>query len=154
MMSAEKVSQRKEVSFAPGFLTLPLQPREKVRLVGTKCHDCGAVLLGSRGSCEACASTNVAAVPLSREGKIWSHTVMRYAPPWPYPIANPHQPPIPVAWVKLPEGVMFVSRIDCAPEELQIDLPVELVLEKGWEDEGGNDVIMYRFRPIKKSGRK
>ena len=149
MVAAEKVADKKELPFAPGFLTLPLSPRDDVRLLGTRCKDCGAVLLGSRKNCEACASRNVEVIPLSREGKVWSYTIMRYAPPWPFQIPNPYTPPIPVAWVKLPEGVLFVSHIKCAPEEMEMDMPVELVIEKGWEDEEGNDVLMYRFKPAK-----
>lgn len=148
MVTKEK-TEKKEVPFAAGFLTTSLQPRDKVRLLGTKCRDCGAVLLGSRGNCEACASVNVEVVPLSPRGKVWSYTVLRYPSPWPFAIPNPHVPPIPLAWVKLPEGVLFISEIVCKPEELKIDMPVELVLEKGWTDEQGNDAIMYRFRPVK-----
>jgi len=144
-----KVAEKKELPFAPGFFTLPLSSRERVRLLGTKCRDCSAVLLGSRENCEACASRNVEVIPLSREGKVWSYTIMHYTPPWPFQIPNPYTPPIPVAWVKLPEGVLLVSHIKCAPEEVKIDMPVELVIEKGWEDEEGNDVLMYRFGPVK-----
>ena len=140
---------KKELPFAPGYLTEPLSPREDVRLLGTRCHNCGAVLLGSRANCEACASQNVEVIPLSRTGEIWSYTVMRYVPPWPFAIPNPYQPPIPTAWVQLPERVQFVSHIKCDPDDLKIGMPVELVIEKGWEDVEGNDVLMYRFQPIK-----
>lgn len=74
---------------------------------------------------------------------------MRYPPPWVFNIPNPHQPPLPVAWVELQEGVQIISHIKCAPEELHIDLAVELVIEKGWEDEEGHDILMYRFQPVK-----
>ena len=149
----EKATPKKELPFAPGFLTEPLVPRDNIRLLGTKCLDCGAVLLGSRKSCEACASLKVEVMPLSRTGEIWSHTVMRYVPPWPFANPNPYEPPIPVAWVKLSEGVQLVSFIKCDPEELQIGLPVEMVIEKGWEDEEGNDILMYKFQPAKKEGK-
>lgn len=145
----EKDTEKKELPFAPGFLTEPLSPRENVRLLGTKCHICSAVLLGSRENCEACASRNVEVIPLSRTGKIWSYTILRYPPPWVFNMPNPHQPPLPVAWVKLPEGVQIISHIECAPEELHIDLAVELVIDKGWEDEEGHDILMYRFKPVK-----
>ena len=76
-----KSIEKKELPFAAGFLTEPLSPRQDVRLLGTKCRDCGAVLLGTRESCEACASQSVEVIRLSRQGEIWSHTVMRYVPP-------------------------------------------------------------------------
>jgi uncharacterized OB-fold protein len=149
----DKSLEKKELPFATGFLTEPLSPRENVRLLGTKCHDCSAVLLGSKETCEACGSLNVEVIPLSREGKIWSYTIMRYPPPWVFTIPNPHQPPLPVAWVILPEGVQIISHIEGAPEDLHIDLPVELVIEKGWENEEGHDILMYRFRPLREQGR-
>jgi len=139
-----------ELPFASGFLSEPLKPRENIHLLGTRCLNCGVVLLGSRDRCEACASPMVKIIQLSRRGKIWSHTVMRYVSPWPFAIPNPHQPPMPVAWVQLPEGVQIISRINCNPDDLKIGLPVELVIEKGWEDETGNDILMYKFQPEKK----
>jgi len=147
-MMIVKSTEKKELPFAAGFLTEPLSPRENVRLLGTKCHNCSAVLLGSRQNCEACTSPNVEVIPLSRKGKIWSFTIMRYPPPWVFAMPNPHQPPLPVAWVQLQEGVQIISHIDCVPEELHIDLSVELVIEKGWENEEGEDILMYRFRPV------
>lgn len=147
MVTAKGVREKKEVPFASGYLTLPLSPREDVRLLGTKCRDCGAVLLGTRARCENCTSSNVEVIPLSKEGKVWSYTIMRYPPPWPFQFPCPYDPPTPVAWVELPEGVRFVSHIKCSPEEMKIGMPVKLVIEKGWEDEEGNDVLMYKFSP-------
>ena len=148
MVKTERTAEKTELPFALGYLTLPLSPREQVCLLGTNCQDCGTVLLGTRGRCENCGTSNVKVTPLSQEGKIWSYTIMRYVPSWPFPSVNPYSPPIPVAWVELPEGVRLVSHIKCSPEEMKIDLPVKLVVERGWEDEDGNDVLMYRFRPV------
>jgi len=142
------VTVKKTVPFAAGFLSEPIDNKEETRLLGTKCNDCSTVLLGSRDCCEACASKNVKITPLSRTGKIWSYTIMRYPPPWVFEIDNPHKPPLPVAWVELPEGVQLVSQIDGDPDQLSIDLDVELVVDKGWTDEDGNDVLMYKFRPV------
>jgi uncharacterized OB-fold protein len=34
-------------------------------------------------------------------------------------------------------------------EEVKTGMAVEMVLGKGWEDEKGNEVIMYKFRPVR-----
>ena len=147
MSTPERVSEKQVLSFAPGYLTEPLSPRENIRLLGTRCSDCGATLLGSRERCENCSSSNVEVKPLSKEGKVWTYTILRYPSPWPFSVPNPYTPPRPVAWVELTEGVRLVSQVRCQPEEIEIGMPVSLVVEKGWEDDNGNDVLMYHFSP-------
>ena len=89
-------------------------------------------------------------VVLSKKGKVWSYTVQRYPPPPPCRLL-PKKPeewkPRPVAWIDLPEGVRIIGIVDYKPEEMRIGIDVELVIEKGWLDEDGNEVIIYKFKP-------
>ena len=140
--------EKKEVPFVPGFLPTPLSPRENLHLLGTKCHNCGTILLGTREFCENCTSSDVEVIALGKKGKVWSYTIQRFPPPPPYKPATQYLPR-PVAWVELPEGVKIISIISCLPEKMKIDLEVELLVEKEWEDEVGNDVLMYKFRPVR-----
>jgi uncharacterized OB-fold protein len=58
------------------------------------------------------------------------------------------------AYVDLPEGVTLFSLITgCEPKEeaLQEGMEMELVLEKVGEDERGNELIGYKFRPVESS---
>ncbi|MGP3945937.1 Zn-ribbon domain-containing OB-fold protein [Streptomyces sp. 6N106] len=58
------------------------------RLLGTGCRGCGAVYFPREDVfCRApgCAGTELAEVPLSRRGRVWSYTDGRYRPPAPYP---------------------------------------------------------------------
>ena len=85
-------------------------------------------------------------VPLSTRGAIDTFTVIHVAP-------LGFKAPYVQAFVNLPEGVRIFSLITgCDP--LQNDLKdgseVELVIEKIREDEKGNDLIGYKFRPVKK----
>ena len=138
-----------QVPFKKGMFTMPLSPLEKVRFKGVKCKSCGALALGERGSCINCGSKDVVEHIFSKRGKVQTHTIIRHSPPPPYP--QEKFQPFPTAWVELEDGLIVLSEITgCGLEEVKIDMPVEMVVGKGWEDEEGNDVIMYKFRPINK----
>ena len=136
------------VPFKEGCLTTPLSPPDQVRLKGVKCRACGSLTFGDATHCINCTSKEVEPYVFSKDGKIYSYTVIRHAPPPPYPQENFR--PFPVAWVELDDGLLILSEIfGCGLDELRLGLPVELNVVKGWVDEKGNDVMMYKFRVIK-----
>jgi len=153
MTTKEKKSiEKKQVPVMEGFMTTPLSSPEQVCLTGSKCLSCGVVLLGKRHACENCASTDLEDVIFSKIGKVYSYTIALYPPPQPY--AGPVDPfvPYPIVWVDLPEGARILSTLtDCKPDEVKIGMEIELVVEKGWEDEKGNDVMIYKFKPVSNS---
>lgn len=137
-----------QVPFKEGLLTTPLSPLEKVRLKGVKCRACGSLALGERKYCINCTSKDVEEYLFSKYGKIYSYTIIRHAPPPPYPKES--FKPFPVAWVELEDGLYILSEITgCSLDELNFGMPVELAVSKGWVDDNGNDVMMYKFRLIK-----
>lgn len=138
------------VIFDSNFIAGPIEHPEQMRLIGSKCHSCGIVNFGKRFYCDNCSSKDLEEVQLPAKGKIYSHSVVRFQPPPPYKGPDPFVP-LPVAWVALNEKLKVISYIvDCPPEKLAIDMEVEMVMQKGWTDEKGNDVLMYAFRPVKK----
>ncbi len=83
-------------------------------------------------------------VPLSRRGTIDTFTVVHVAP-------TGFKAPYIQAYVDLPEGPRIFSLITgCDPlgTDLRDGAEVELVIEKIREDEKGNDLIGYKFRPV------
>ncbi len=137
-----------QVPFKEGCLTKPLSPLEGVRLKGTRCRACGSLALGESKYCINCTSKDVEEHVFSPHGKIHSYTVIRHAPPPPYPKES--FKPFPVAWVELDDGLYILSEITgCTLEEVDFGKPVQLAPGKGWVDENGNDVIMYKFRLMK-----
>lgn len=137
-----------QVPFKEGTLTTPLSPLEEVRLKGVRCRSCGALTLGKAEHCINCTSLDVEEHIFSKYGKVYSYTIIRHAPPPPYPQES--FKPFPAAWVELEDGLYILSELtDCSLDEVEIGMPVELVVGKGWEDENGNDVIMYKFKPTK-----
>ena len=123
---------------APGLFTWPA---EEPRLIGSRCHDCGAVTFPARGSCPACTSLAVEERLLGRTGTLWSWTVQRFRPKAPY--AGPDEfEPYGVGYVELPGEVRVEARLTVAdPDRLRIGMPMELVVVP-WGDR-----VTYAFAP-------
>ncbi len=137
-----------EVSFKEGLLTAPLTPLKDVRLQGIKCRTCGALTLGLREYCINCTSADLQEHIFSNRGTVYMHTIIRHSPPPPYPQET--FKPFPVAWVELEDKLYIISEItDCGLDEIKTGMPVELVVAPAWKDEKGNDVVMYKFKPVK-----
>ncbi len=137
-----------QIPFKEGMLTEPLSPPEDVRLKGVKCHSCGSMALGGREYCINCTSTDLEEHVFSKYGEVSMHTIIRHPPPPPYP--KDKFQPFPAAWVKLEDGLYILSELtDIGLEEVKTGMQVEMFVQKGWEDENGNDVIIYKFRPSK-----
>jgi len=118
----------------------------KLQLLGCKCADCGEVFFGRReiGLCGYCQSKRLKEIRLSTKGRIYSYTVVMQRPPVYY------QGPVPYAigFVELPDGVRVETLFtDCEFDDLKIGMEVEVVLRSLHQDEEGNDVVTYMFRP-------
>ncbi len=142
------ISSAKQIPLKAGLWATPSSPDEKPQLIGSKCPRCGEIFFPKkeRGRCINCLAENVTDILLSRRGKIYSFTTVLIPPPAYY------QGPVPYAfgYVELPEGVRVETLFaDCNPGALEIGMDVELVIEKLHTDEDGNDVITYKFRPVK-----
>lgn len=137
-----------EVPFKDGALTSPLVPFKDVRLLGVKCRSCGVLILGKRDYCINCASKDLEQHVFANRGKVYMHTIIRHAPPPPYPQES--FKPFPAAWVELEDNLLIISELtDCVLDEVKTGMPVELVVSPCWKDDKGNDVIMYKFKPVK-----
>ncbi|MDJ0465839.1 zinc ribbon domain-containing protein [Streptomyces sp. H27-C3] len=68
------------------WFTVETDP-EDFRLLGTRCSACASVFFPRQDTfCRnpACAGGELAEVPLSKRGRVWSYTDSRYRPPAPY----------------------------------------------------------------------
>jgi uncharacterized OB-fold protein len=140
-------SSAKQIPVKEGLWTAPSSPDEKPQLVGSRCHDCNEVFFPKKpyGICNHCQSKNLEEIKLGRNGKIHSYTVVMQKPPEFY------RGPVPYAegFVELPEGVRVQTLFtDCNFDDLRIGMDVELVIEKLHEDEEGNEILAFKFRPV------
>ena len=146
-------AKSKYVAIKEDFFSQPLYPLEKVRLMGTKCRECGEVFFGKAVACQQCQSENLESIALGRKGKLYSYTINRNRPPGDYKGPEPFQP-FAVGLVELPEGISIVSVLtDCDFDKLEVGMGLELSIEELYKDEDGNTVITYKFRPQQREGR-
>jgi uncharacterized OB-fold protein len=141
---------KQSIAVKEGLFTLP-SDEDRGHLIGSKCRSCGEVFFGRTSSCSYCQGVDMEQIRLSDSGKLYNFTVLRYKPPAPWKgVADPYQP-FAAGFIELPEGVRILSIItDCDVDKLIPQMDMEVVVRKYYEDEAGNDVYTYMFRPLTK----
>lgn len=138
---------------AAGMTTAPIAeglftwPGDEPRLIGGRCAACGAVGFPRPPSCARCTSTEVEEHRLSRTGTLWSWTVQRFQPKEPYLGPAPFEP-YGVGYVDLGSEVLVESRLTTSdPAELEVGIPVELVVVPFATAPDGTTLLTFAFRP-------
>ena len=144
-----KVLQKKQIAGAKGFFTWP---SKEPYLIGSRCRACGDYSFPKAFICRNpnCDKTKgVEEVLLSRRGKLWSYTIQYYPAPAPFVAPEPFVP-YGIGEVELPEGLKVVGMLSgCDPEkDLELGMEMELVVEKLYEDDHGNEVVTWKFKPV------
>jgi len=141
---------KKQVPVAPRLFTWP--PSEEPQLIISKCKSCGTCFFPRVPTCHNpnCTNKEVEDALLSRRGRVTAYTIHYYQAPPPYVPPDPFVP-YGICVAQFPEGIAVVGQtVDCDPQkELKVGIEVETVLGKLCEDEEGNEVIGWRFRPVK-----
>ncbi len=139
---------RKMVPINADLMSGPFDQFDKIRLKGTKCHDCGEVMFGTYPACANCASENVEVIPLSTKGELWSYTIINHCPPEPY--KGPKDPFIPFGegLVEVPEGVRIVSVLDAPLDQIRIGMKLELEPHVLFTNDDGEDVVAWKFKAV------
>ena len=144
-MNAEK----KQIPAWEGLFTWP---SDDPRLIATKCKSCGSCFFPKTYACHNpnCKNKDPQDVLLSKRGKLNSFSIQYYQPPALYPITGTWVP-LGYGLVEFPEGVRVLGQMtDCDPEkDLKLNMEVEVVIEKLYEDEEGNEVMTWKYRPVK-----
>ncbi len=118
------------------------------RLIGSRCRECGEVTFPANLYCPQCCSETTETVPLSRQGVLYSFTIQRFKPPPPYRGTEPFEP-YGVGMIELPEGLRVTSVLqESDPDKLRVGMSMELVITKFFEDDEGNEVLSYKFKPV------
>jgi hydroxymethylglutaryl-CoA synthase len=117
---------------------------ELYRLIGAKCLNCGYVNFppSERKICIRCGNTKFKEVVFSRRGKIHTFCVNYYMPAG-------FESPLPIIIADLDDGVRHRALgTEMSPEEVKIDMPVELVLRRLTSEDNVN-LYGNVFRPIR-----
>ena len=140
-------NKKNRLPISPGVLHLGTSSEDTSYLVGSRCRSCGRTYFPKRPICCFCMKDDkMEEAPLSTKGKIDTFSVVQVAP-------MGFKAPYIQAFVDLPEGPRIFSLITgCEPSEEAIKEgeDVELVVDKIREDEKGNELIGYKFRPMRK----
>ena len=143
-MPKEGLEEKKAVPII-SYLRVP--EGDEPYLWGVRCKACGTNSLGPRLACPKCTTVDsLEEVRFGRQGKVWVATSCWQSYPG---IPTPYI----AAMVQLPEGVTvqgIIEGLDPNDEPTRwFDLPVEMFTKKARTDRDGNDIITYKFRPIK-----
>lgn len=140
---------KKVIPVLEGLWTTPSSPNEKPQLIGSRCPACGELFFPKKekGLCVYCQKKGLEDVKLSREGKIATFTVVMIPPAGGY-----YKGPVPYAYgaVNLIDEVELYTLFTGDLDELRVGMDVEMVIEKLFDDDEGNEVMTYKFRAIKK----
>lgn len=128
----------------PNELTAPFWAASREnRLVIQKCHACGYYNHPPKPACDSCMSEDLAFVPVSGKGVIWSRTVM-YTPNVPgfedeVPYLN-----VAVELDEQPDLLMITNLLDASVEDAEVGRRVEVDFQKV-----NDDITLPQFRLAK-----
>jgi uncharacterized OB-fold protein len=134
--------KKKMIPIREGLFTIPSSPLGKSNLIGSRCRNCQEVIFPQRPICLNCFAKALEEVALSSRGRLFTYTINHQGPrEFPTPYAS--------GYIDLPEGVRIYSLLtDWETKGLKIGAEMELVIEKIKEDNEGNIVLGYKFRPV------
>ncbi len=117
-------------------------------LVGSRCRECAEVTFPTNPFCPRCCEQTTEDIPLSQRGVLYSFTIQRFRPPPPYMGPDPFVP-YGVGMIELPEGLRLTAVLEeNHPERLRVGMPMELITTTFFEDQDGNEVLGYKFKPM------
>jgi uncharacterized OB-fold protein len=120
--------------------------KERYRLLGTKCDNCGRTFFPLKNVCPQCRRKGrTKTINFSGKGKVYSYTVIR-VPPVGFEAYTPYA----LGLIELDEGPKLMSQIvDCRFEDIYIGMPVEVCFRKlTSQDEEGIICYGFKFKPI------
>ena len=127
-----------------GYFTVPDDPAEAPRLLGSRCSACGEHFYPRRQVCAKCLHEATDDVLLGPRGRLWTWTYVHV------PLFAKKDGSVDaygVGQVDLPEGPRVQAILVGGPDDFAIGMELELDLETLSTDKDGDDVVIYRFKP-------
>ena len=137
---------RPRVPLKPGFFTIPDDPNEPPKLLGTKCVTCGEHYFPRRAVCARpeCLSENTVDVPLGPRGTLYSYTFVHFPL---FGSMRMEHVGYGVGQVDMAEGPRVQFPLAGKQEEYRVGMALEAELDALRED-AGRDIVIVRFRPV------
>jgi len=114
-------------------------------LIGSRCQSCKETVFPASVICPNCCSNRIEQVKIGPMGTLYSFTVVYQTGPIGYKGPVPYG----IAKVEMPEGLRISGYCtENNAENLKPGMLMELVIDKLFDDENGNEIIGYKFKPI------
>jgi len=134
-----------QILIEEGLFEVPSSPSGEPHLIGSKCKICGEVVFPRQMGCPNCCSEGTEEILLGPRGKLYTFTNVNH------PVPEGYKGPIPygVGMVDMPEGVRVEAHLtESDPAKLKVGMDMVLVIDKLFEDEEGNEIIGFKFKPL------
>ena len=145
MASGDNVAEKRVVPIKEGLFHIPTSPDDEPYLIGSKCSNCGYVSFPKRVVCPACIRDDtMQETALSRKAKLETFTIVWQAPPGfvaPYVQAS-------VTLADGPRLFTLIAGVEPKEEALKVGQELEMIVDRLREDEKGNTVLAWKFRPV------
>lgn len=144
-------TRKTRIPIKAGYFTVPDDPNEPPKLLGSRCNTCGEYYFPRRAICAraACLSEDLSDVELGPEGTLYSYTFVHM------PLFGSsnleHMDGYGVGQIDLPEGPRVQLPLAGKREDFFIGQRLIAELDK-MRDEGNTEVVIVRFRPIEVRG--
>jgi uncharacterized OB-fold protein len=139
------------VPIAPEYFTVPDEGSDdhRPRLLGSRCPACGEHFYPRRLVCAKCLHEGCEDVVLSPTGTLWTYTYVHV------PLFAKKDAKVDaygVGQVDLPEGPRIQAILVGGADDFEIGMALELDTETLRQTDDGDDVVIYRFRPVAAAG--
>jgi uncharacterized OB-fold protein len=132
------------VPIKAGYFTVPGDPAEPPRLLGTRCDDCGEHFFPRRVVCAKCLSRRTVPVELGPRGTLWSYTFVHFPL---FGSTRVEHVGYGVGQIDLPEGPRVQLPLAGRQEDYRVGQTLEAELEP-MREEDGREIVIVRFRPV------
>jgi len=139
----EVFDQTSRLPIRPGLFIEHPDPSKGASLIGCRCRECGNTFFPKEEICPVCIKEGTLdEILLDGKGKLVSFTrVLRPIPGFDSPYA--------LGCIELEAGPVLIAQLeDWQGLDLEMDMPVELVIGEIKRDKDGNTIIGPKFRPL------
>jgi uncharacterized OB-fold protein len=134
------------VPIEEGYFTVPADPDERPRLLGSRCPACGEHFFPRRHVCARCLAEGCEDVELGPRGRLWTWTYVHVPL---FAKKDRRVDAYGVGQVDLPEGPRVQAILVGERDDFEIGMELELDLETLRVDEAtGDETVIFRFRPV------
>ena len=137
-------STPERVPIEAGFFSIPEDRGEPPRLLGSRCRACGEALFPRRAICAKCLAPDLEDVLLGPRGTLYTWTYVHV------PLFGSRRAGVGgygMGQVDLAEGPRVQAVLSGGPGDFRIGMPMQLELETLRENQAGQEVVIFRFRP-------